>query len=52
MNFNATGLSREEVKYSLDWTSGVKYTRPPHYSRPKLFMLVCSTRRYSSNGRV
>ena len=52
MKSNATKLSGEEVKYSLDWTSKVRFTRPPHYSRPKLFMLVCSTRRHSGNGRV
>lgn len=52
MKSNVTGLPREEVKYSLDWTLRVKFTRPPHYSRPRLFMLVCSTRKTDSHGRV
>lgn len=52
MKSNATRLSGEEAKYSLDWAHRMRFTRPPHYSRPRLFMLVCSTRKNSNNGRV
>lgn len=45
MKSNVTGLSGEEAKYSLDWTSKVKVAQPPFYRKPALFMLVCSTKR-------
>lgn len=42
--FNTT-KSREEVKYSLDWTSKIKVAQPPFYRKPALFMLVCTTKK-------
>ena len=45
MTSNVTGLPREEVKYSLDWSTRTKVAQPPFYIRPTLFMLVCTTKR-------
>lgn len=45
MKSNATRLSGEEVKYSLDWTSRTEVAQPPHYRKPALFMLVCTTKK-------
>lgn len=45
MKSNATRLSGEEVKYSLDWTSRTEVAQPPFYKRPTLFMLVCTAKK-------
>lgn len=45
MKSNAMKQTREEVKYSLDWTSRTEVAQPPFYKRPTLFMLVCSTKK-------
>ena len=45
MKSNATRLSGEEVKYSLDWSTRTKVAQPPFYKRPALFMLVCTVKK-------
>lgn len=42
---NIVKSSREEVKYSLDWTSKIEVAQPPFYKRPTLFMLVCTAKK-------
>ena len=43
--YNTAKSSREEVKYSLDWTSRTEVAQPPYYRKPTLFMLVCTTKK-------
>lgn len=45
MKSNAMKQTREEVKYSLDWTSRTEVAQPPSYRKPALFMLVCTTKK-------
>lgn len=43
--YNTAKSPREEVKYSLDWTSRTEVAQPPFYKRPTLFMLVCTAKK-------
>lgn len=43
--YNTAKSSREEVKYSLDWSTRTKVAQPPFYKRPALFMLVCTVKK-------
>lgn len=45
MKSNATKLTREEVKYSPDWSTRTEVAQPPFYKRPTLFMLVCTAKK-------
>lgn len=45
MKSNAMKHTREEAKYSLDWTTRMEIAQPPYYKKPTLFMLVCTAKR-------